>query len=435
MTIREGAAPVPLRSNSTIWRGVCAVAAALLLHLTAAAAAPHVRPKPVPIPRPRPPSIVRATTSNRPFQLFVESLWPLAKERGITRKTFDVAFKGVTYDPTVVAHTVNQAEFVKPIWEYLASAVSANRVERAQAAAKQYKTWLVKAQSAYGVDASVVIGIWGLETDFGAFAGSDYVIRALASLAFAHFRGDYFKVELLAALQILQDGDIAPARMKGSWAGAMGQTQFMPSSFRQFAVDFEGHGRRDIWTSAPDAIGSTANYLNKHGWIAGLPWGFEVILPDGFNLKDADSSRSAPFSAFGDRGVKRADGAPLPHSGEGQLLIAAGVKGPIFLVTANFKVIKSYNNATAYALGVALLGDRAMGGPALHAEWPVHDPQLSADEMRQMQTQLKKMGYDVGEVDGNIGEAGRAALRAYQEKTGLIPDGYPTLALLMKMRK
>jgi membrane-bound lytic murein transglycosylase B len=257
----------------------------------------------------------------------------------------------------------------------------------------------------------------------------------LTSLAYVHYRGDYFKDELIAALRILEEGDIAPSRMKGSWAGAMGQTQFMPSSFLEYAVDFDGGGKRDIWTNAPDAIGSTANYLAKHGWKPDQPWGFEVILPDDFVLKDVDSSHTAPFGAFAARGVKRADGKAFPQSGEGELLIAAGLKGPIFLVTPNFKVIKSYNNSTSYALGVALLGDRALGAGPLHAEWPTHDRQLNGAQMREMQTRLKKMGYDVGEIDGKIGESGRAALRSYQEKVGQTPDGYPTLALLLKMRK
>jgi lytic murein transglycosylase len=335
----------------------------------------------------------------------------------------------------VFAHTRAQAEFVKPIWEYLASAVSAQRVERARAAAQKDQEWFAKAQHEFGVDPRTVIGIWGLETDFGAFAGSDNVTRALATLAYAHYRGDYFRDELLAALQILEDGDISVARMKGSWAGAMGQTQFMPSSFREYAVDFDGGGRRDIWTNAADAIGSTANYLQKHGWIAGVPWGYEVTLPEGFDLKAADSSVYAPFSRFAERGVKRADGQELPGSPQGQLLITAGLRGPIFLVTPNFKVIKSYNNSTSYALGVALLGDRALGGDGLHADWPVHDRRLTEPQMRELQTRLKKLGYDVGEIDGKVGESARAALRAYQEASGLIPDGYPTLALLARLHK
>ncbi|MBV8473925.1 MAG: lytic murein transglycosylase, partial [Hyphomicrobiales bacterium] len=236
-------------------------------------------------------------------------------------------------------------------------------------------------------------------------------------------------------LKILEEGDIGPTQMRGSWAGAMGQTQFMPSSFNQYAVDFEGHGRRDIWNSAPDAIGSTANYLAKHGWVAGLPWGFEVRLPEDFKLTDADSSRMASFSSFANRGVVRADGGEMPRSGEAQLLIPAGINGPIFLVTANFQVIKSYNNSTAYALGVALLGDAVIKGVALQTPWPVHDPRLSEDEVRDLQTRLRKLGYDVGAVDGHVGDTLRAALRAYQQAIGEPPDGYPTLALLKKMRE
>jgi lytic murein transglycosylase len=306
---------------------------------------------------------------------------------------------------------------------------------RGRAKAAEERAWLAKAETTYGVDRSVVMGIWGMETEFGAFEGSDYVIRALASLAFVHYSGDYFRDELIAALAILQEGDIEARDMRGSWAGAMGQTQFMPSSFTDYAVDFEGHGRRDIWNSAPDAIGSTANYLAKHGWIADAPWGFEARLPAKFKLTDADSSRFAPFASFAARGVVRADGHPLPRSGEAELLIPAGLHGPVFLVTANFKTIKSYNNSTAYALGVALLGDSIMGRGGLRARWPIRDPQLGERDVRDMQTRLRDLGYDVGEVDGRVGETLRAALRAYQESIGAPPDGYPTPALLRRMRR
>ncbi len=375
-----------------------------------------------------------AKPSEAAFAKFVADLWPLAEARGVSRATFETAFKGVTFDPGIVAHTKAQAEFVKPIWQYLASAVSGARIERGRVKAAEERAWLAKAESSYGVDQSVVMGIWGMETEFGAFAGSDNVIRALASLAFVHYRGDYFRSELIAALVILQEGDVGAREMRGSWAGAMGQTQFMPSSFADYAVDFEGHGRRDIWHSAADAIGSTANYLAKHGWIAGAPWGFEARLPPGFELTAADSSRFAPFASFAERGVARADGGELPRSGEAQLLIPAGLGGPVFLVTANFTTIKSYNNSTAYALGVALLGDAIAGRGALRAPWPVHDSQLSQREIRDLQTRLRKLGYDVGEVDGRVGETLRAALRAYQESIGAPPDGYPTRALLRRMR-
>jgi membrane-bound lytic murein transglycosylase B len=372
---------------------------------------------------------------SNPFRAYIQSLWPEAASHGVSRQTFDAAFRGVSYDPKVIAQTERQAEVIKPIWTYIAGAVTPSRIARGEEKAASYQSWFNKARQDYGVDPAVVVGIWGLETDFGGFAGSDNVIRSLATLAYARYRDDYFKDELIAALEILQEGDIGPREMKGSWAGAMGQTQFMPSSFLKFAVDFEGHGRRDIWTSAADAIGSTANYLKEHGWRAGQPWGFEVALPKGYALTAADSSAFAPFSAFAERGVKRADGRPLPQSGEAQLLIPAGLNGPIFLVTPNFKVIKSYNNSTSYALAVALLGDRAMGGQDLAAAWPVHDKSLNMTQARDMQTRLKKMGYDVGKIDGKFGEAGQTALRAYQEKSGLTPDGYPTLALLQRLRK
>ena len=371
----------------------------------------------------------------RAFRAFIEKLWPEAKAQGVSRGTFDRAFRGVTFDPKIIALTKNQAEVVKPIWSYIAAAVSTERIAKGQDKADADRAWLVRAREKYGVDPAIIVGIWGLETDFGGFVGADNVIRSLATLAYARFRDDYFKDELIAALEILEEGDVAPSAMKGSWAGAMGQTQFMPSSFLKYAVDFEGHGKRDIWTSAPDAIGSTANYLKEHGWRNDEPWGVEVVLPQDFALTASDALNYAPFSDFSQRGVTRADGRPLPKSGEAQLLIPAGLRGPIFLVTPNFKVIKSYNNSTSYALAVALLGDRAMGASELVGMWPVHDRILSMAQARDMQTRLKKMGYDVGKIDGRFGETGQTALRAYQEKHGLTPDGYPTLALLERMRK
>ncbi len=350
----------------------------------------------VPLPPERPGRAPAVRSAPRraedPFHKFVDELWPLAKARGVSRRTFDAAFKGVTFDPKIIAYTKAQPEFVKPIWQYLETAVSSARIQRGRAKAAMVHAWLAKAKATYGVDESVIMGIWGMETEFGAFAGSNNVIRALASLAFVHFRGDYFRDELLAALKILEEGDIGPSQMRGSWAGAMGQTQFMPSSFNEYAVDFEGHGRRDIWNSAPDAIGSTANYLAKHGWTAGLAWGFEVRLPQDFKLTDANSTRPAPFSSFANRGVVRADGGELPRSGEAQLLIPAGVNGPLFLVTANFQTIKSYNNSTAYALGVALLGDAVLKGVVLQAPWPVHDPMLSEDDVRDLQNSTAQIG-------------------------------------------
>jgi len=363
------------------------------------------------------------------FREFIDALWPLAEQHGVSRGAFDGAFAGVAFDPKVVASAQSQPEFVRPIWDYVASAVTPDRVERGRDRARSESLWLAAAQETFGVDEAVLLGVWGLETDFGGFSGSNNVIQSLASLAYVHFQGDYFRDELLAALVILEEGDIAAPLMRGSFAGAMGQTQFMPSSYLDYAIAFQRHDRRDIWTSEADAIGSAANYLAKHGWAKGLPWGFEVRLPPGFALTAADSSSPAAFSAFSARGVTRADGSLLPQSGEGRLLILAGLDGPVFLITSNFDVIKSYNNATAYALSVGLLGDAVKGGPGLFAQWPTHDRPLTATQIQRLQTKLKKMGYDVGEVDGKVGDALRSAVRAYQERNGLKPDGYADQAL------
>jgi membrane-bound lytic murein transglycosylase B len=370
---------------------------------------------------------------DRAFAKFVADLWPLAQAQEVSRRTFDRAFAGVRFDPKVVARSRNQAEFSEPIWQYLASAVSDSRMERGRARAKTERNWLDKAKEIYGVDDSIIMGIWGMETEFGAFQGSDNVVKALASLAYVRFRGDYFRDELISALGILEEGDIGPHEMVGSWAGAMGQTQFTPSSFLRYAIDFDGDGRRNIWTDAADAIGSTGNYLAKHGWVKGLPWGFEVRLPPHFELTVQDSSTLAPFAAFVQRGVARVDNGAMPTEGDAELLIPSGLRGPIFLVTSNFFTIKTYNNSTAYALGVALLGDAIIGKSALQTPWPVNEKTLSEAQVRELQSRLRKSGYDVGEIDGRTGEILQAAIRIFQEKNGLPPDGNATSALLKKV--
>jgi lytic murein transglycosylase len=309
-------------------------------------------------------------TASADFAQFVHSLWPQAQARGVSRATFEAAFSGVTPDADVIERTRKQAEFVKPIGDYLVSAVSAKRIETGRAKAREWKETLEKVERLYGVDPYVVLGVWGLETNFGGYVGDKYVIRALATLAYARYRGDYFKKELLSALQILQAGHVHAKDMQGSWAGAMGQTQFMPSSFNHYAVDFDGDGHKDIWTNVPDALASTANYLKKRGWIAGETWGYEVLLP---SRVDASSGAThyRPFAHWAALGLARADGEAMPGEGEAALLMPAGTGGPAFLVTRNFKVIKTYNNSTAYALGVSLLGDRIAGWPALKGNWPV----------------------------------------------------------------
>lgn len=311
-----------------------------------------------------------ATISNAGFQRFVDGLWPLARARGISRQTFESAFAGVTPDQSVLDNLHHQAEFHKTKAQYLGSAVSAKRIAKGRLQAQQWLDTLKKVTRAYGVDSTIIMGVWGMESNFGGFAGNKSVVRSLATLASVRYRGVYFRNELLYALKILQHGDITPDKMTGSWAGAMGQTQFMPSSFATYAVDFQHNGHRDIWTSVPDALASTANFLHRHGWIAGERWGYEIELPRGYNLARRHPGQYLNFTFWAKQGLRRADGHPLPHFGKAELVMPVGVSGPKFLVTHNFKVIRTYNNSLSYALGVALLGDRIAGEPPLVTPWP-----------------------------------------------------------------
>lgn len=364
------------------------------------------------------------------FRAFVESIWPAAQARGVTRATFDAAFSGVTPDPKIAELTHKQSEFVKPIWDYVNGAVTASRVSRGQEIANQYASTLAAVESRYGVDRSVVLGIWGMETSFGSFTGGKDVIRSLATLAHLGYRGDFFSGELVTALVILQQGHVDREDMKGSWAGAMGQTQFMPSSFMSFAVDADGDGHKNIWTSVPDALASTANYLRQKGWTAGLPWGVEVELPKSFDWK----TRSASFSTWAGQGFRRADGEAMPRSGEATLYLPAGASGPAFLITSNFAVIKTYNSSDAYAMGVGHLGDRIYGGEPIQAAWPVNQRQLDREQRLDLQRRLASLGYDLGEPDGKLGSKTRDAVRDFQERRGLVPDGHATVVLLETLR-
>ncbi|PSC07071.1 lytic murein transglycosylase [Alsobacter soli] len=375
-----------------------------------------------------PTAVVEARPAS--FEAFVAGLWPAARARGVSRATFDRAFAGVTPDPKIIELTHRQSEFVKPIWAYLDGAVSEARVARGREMAARYDRTLAAIERKYGVERSVVLGVWGMETNYGSFTGGKDVIRSLATLASIRYRGAFFRDELLTALVILQQGHVSRADMKGSWAGAMGQTQFMPSSFMKYAVDGDGDGRKDIWTSVPDALASTANYLKKHGWKHGLPWAVEVRLPHRFDYR----TRSAALPHWAALGLRRADGRALPHGGEASLFMPAGARGPVFLVTANFKAIKAYNSSDSYALGVGHLGERVTGGSRIVAAWPTDEPQLDHGQRRELQARLASFGYAVGEPDGRIGTKTRDALRDFQQRRGLVPDGHPSLAMLEALR-
>jgi membrane-bound lytic murein transglycosylase B len=360
------------------------------------------------------------------FADYLETLRPPAHERGVSDATFDAALAGLTPDPQVAALTKKQPEFNRPIGLYLASAVSQQRIVAGRRELEKARVTLAEIEKRYGVPASIVVAVWGVESNFGASPGSKDVIRSLATLAYIGYRTDYFSRELVTALAILQKGDIARTAMRGSWAGAMGQTQFMPSSFETFAVDFDGDGRRDIWRDLPDALASTANYLAKNGWQRGEPWGYEVVLPQGFDY--AISRRS--FPEWAGMGIRRADGGALPSAGQGIMFFPSGAAGPAFLATQNFAVLKTYNNSDAYALSVAHLADRMNGRAAFVSAWPKDEQPLPREARKDLQQKLVAMGYSVDDTEGRISFAMRDTIRLVQAKVGLRPDGNPDWALM-----
>ena len=372
------------------------------------------------------------TAVKQSFAAFVEGLWPEAQRAGVSRATFDAAFKGVTLDASILKHTVSQSEFVRPVWSYLAGAVSEARVRKGQAQASEWSETIGAVERRYGVEGKAVMGIWGLETNFGSNAGGTYVIRSLATLAHARYRDDFFRKELIIALLILEQGHIERAEMLGSWAGAMGQTQFMPSSFIKYAVDFNGGGAKDIWTSKPDALASTANYLKQFGWKSGIPWGCEASLPANFDVSLADRKTRRSISAWRSLGVTPL--GEIPSRAEASLFLPAGAEGPAFLITENFDVIKKYNNSDAYALGVSLLGDRIYGGNVVQGPWPTHLKPLSQAESIEVQKRLVAHGYPLEKIDGKLGESTREAIRGFQLKHAMVADGYPTMAVLARLR-
>lgn len=357
---------------------------------------------------------------------FVEGLRPEAEARGVSSATFAAAFAGVTPDAAVAALTRRQAELNKPTGAYLAAAVTPPRVAEGRALLDRWHDDLARIAASSGVPAPVLVAIWGLETQYGAAPGGKDVIRSMATLGAMGYRPELYRDELLAALDILQRGDASREQLRGSWAGAMGQPQFMPSSFARYAADGDGDGRRDIWSDVPDTLASIAGFLRGQGWTPGLPWGFEVRLPPGF---DRGAAGRAPFPAWAGRGVVRADGGALPPEGEGILYAPAGAPGPTFLVTTNFTVIKTYNSSDSYVLAVGTLADRMAGGAPVAAPWPTAAP-IGREDRVALQARLAALGYPVDDRTGRISLTLRDAIRAAQAANGLVPDGNPTAGLL-----
>jgi lytic murein transglycosylase len=367
------------------------------------------------------------------FSSCLASLRSEAARQGVSSKALNAAFAGLQPDMKVLDFQKDQPEFKTPIWDYLAGLVDDERVADGKARMAEYASALATAEQRYGVNRYVIAAVWGVESDFGNSMGKRPLVQSLSTLACYGERAAYFRGELMATLKIIANGDIAPDRLNGSWAGAFGQTQFMPSTFLRLAVDLDGDGRRDIVDSAPDALGSTANYLHKAGWRPGVPWGFEVRLPDGYSGPSGRRNK-ASMSAWAARGVTRIDGRPLGE-GEAGLLAPAGLNGPTFLVTSNFDAIYSYNAAESYALAIASLADRLAGGRPFATPWPTDNPGLSRAERRELQRLLTSRGYDVGEPDGAIGKKTKDAIADFEGKNGLAQDGRASLKVLEALRR
>jgi lytic murein transglycosylase len=353
---------------------------------------------------------------------------------GIGDATLNAALRGVSYAPDVIRRDQNQSEFTKTIWDYLDSAASDERVANGRAALAKHLPLLERIEARYGVAKEVVVAVWGLESAYGTFRGDFPLIGSLATLAYDGRRAAFFEAQLVAALKIVQNGDVAAEGMTGSWAGAMGHTQFIPTSYLESAVDFTGDGKRDIWSDDPtDALASTAAYLAKAGWQAGRPWGVEVTLPAGFDFTQTGDRVKKPVAAWQAMGVRVVQGDLADH-GPASVLLPGGAKGAAFLTFRNFNVIERYNAADAYVIGVGHLADRIMGGPVVKADWPRGDRALLLDERIELQERLTKAGFNPGAVDGKIGPNTVAAVMAFQRARGVVPDGYASLDILTQLR-
>ena len=425
---------------------ICGAAVAGLIALVAMPALAETGTQPPPS---APPLVIRTATVDavtpRPAMPdgmreklagFVTLLWPDAEKRGVSRALYERAFAGLEPDADIFELLGNQPEHVSTPWDYMGRLASEKRIESGRAKLAEHADLLRRIEAKYGVDGRVVLAVWGVESSFGVGLGTRHVIRSLATLAVGDARRpEFWRNELLTALAIVQRGDIPLDRMLGSWAGAMGHTQFMPNTFMAHAVDFDGDGRRDIWGSIPDALASTANYLKASGWQAGEPWGVEVVLPAGFDYAEARPGLTKPIAAWQALGLAAPFGRPLPQSALGfAIVMPAGARGPVFLVSQNYRAILKYNNAVPYALAVGHLADRVGGGAPLAGLWPLDDPPLNRQGRMALQRLLAAHGHDTGAADGMIGGGTRTAIRAVQQKLGLPADGYAGERLLGQLQ-
>lgn len=367
--------------------------------------------------------------AQEPFSTFVKNLWPDAQAKGVTRATFDTAMKGVTPDQRVIAATQRQPEYGKPFGDYVNAIVTSGRIARGIAKEKANAKTFDAVERQFQVERWVLVALWGIESDYGAAKDKWDIFRSLSTLGYVKYRDPYFRNELFVAMRIMQDNKFPRDKMVSSWAGAMGQSQFMPSNVVDYAIDFSGDGQVDLWDNIPDILGSTANYMRRGKWKYGLPWGFEVTVPRGYDYMTSRGS----FAEWTKRGVLRADGKAYPSSGTGIMFFPSGAKGPAFLVTENFGVLKEYNNSDAYAVAVGHLADRMNGSAAIKAKWPADDRPLSRDARIALQKKLASLGYKVTDFEGHIDFDLRDNIRTEQRKFGYVPDGTPTALLLERL--
>ncbi len=359
-----------------------------------------------------------------------------AAARGVPAAGFERLMAGVAEDRSVLALLDAQPEFTTPVWDYLAGLVDEERVADGLAMLEAHRDLLARVEAEYGVDPATVVAVWGVESDYGRITGKRPLLQSLSTLSCFGRRQEFFRGEFLALLRLLHDGDLSDPGLTGSWAGAFGHTQFMPSTYVRIAVDFDGDGRRDLVGSIPDALASTANYLRRGGWQPGRPWGWEVRLPPGFDAGLAGRTKRRPLADWAARGLTRVDGAALQATDTpAALLLPAGPRGPAFLVFRNYDAIYSYNAAESYALAIATLADRLRGGGGLATPWPTDDPGLSRAERRELQQRLLARGHDIGTADGVVGNATRRAIRDEQQRLGITPaDGRAGRRILEALR-
>ena len=377
---------------------------------------------------------IRAAAAN--FRSCLDGIWPLAQRRNVPRPVFDRLLTGVVPDLRIMDLMDSQPEFTKAVWEYLDILVTDARIADGRAVLAKHRAAFDRMEKAYGVDRHIIASIWGVESNYGTQIGDRSVIRSTATLACIGRRQDFFREELLAALEIVAHGDVRQEHLVGSWAGAFGPTQFMPTTYKRFAVDADGDGRRDVVVSVPDLVASTANNLKRDGWSRGQTWGYEVTVPRGFDFMLADRTQTKTMREWERAGIARAGGKAFPRATDRAfLMVPAGGQGPGFLMLQNFRTIMKYNPSEAYALAIGHLADRLRGGEPFVQAWPRHERVLTRAERLELQQHLARKGFDVGEPDGRFGPRTRNALRAFQAATGAVPDGFATASMLDRLRR